>query len=220
MTFFDNKKHITFRNSEQREAYMDKNDGFELHNICFQTPFHYLCHDICNEPEGTKVPFFNGSKFEKMDLTKEVTRLVEQYIDDKEIFLIDVNIKGKPGNQKIQVFIDGDQSVGVDECSKISRKLSDELEEKDIIEGRYIIEVSSPGVDKPLKLIRQYTKHIGRELEIVTIDNKKYQGELLDIVDEEIEVSIKSTKIKKELNSQTLKLSISEIENAKVVLRF
>ena len=155
-----------------------------------------------------------------MDLTKEVTRLVEQYIDDKGIFLVDVNIKGKPGNQKIQVFIDGDQSVGVDECSKISRKLSDELEEKDIIEGRYIIEVSSPGVDKPLKLIRQYTKHIGRELEIVTIDNKKYQGELLDIVDEEIEVSIKSTKIKKELNSQTLKLSISEIENAKVVLRF
>ncbi|MCK5280191.1 MAG: ribosome maturation factor RimP, partial [Cyclobacteriaceae bacterium] len=137
-----------------------------------------------------------------------------------EIFLVEVNIKGKPGNQKIQVFIDGDQYVDVDECSKISRKLSDELEGRDLIEGRYIIEVSSPGVDKPLKLIRQYPKHIGRELEVITRNKKKYQGALLGVIDEEIEISIKSSKIKKELNSESLKLSLGDIEEAKVVLRF
>ncbi|MCK5704350.1 MAG: ribosome maturation factor RimP, partial [Cyclobacteriaceae bacterium] len=123
-------------------------------------------------------------------------------------------------NQKIQVFIDGDQSVDVDECSRISRKLSDELEERDIIEGRYVIEVSSPGVDKSLKFIRQYPKHIGRELEVVTIDKKKYQGKLLSVIDKEIEISIKSNKVKKKLNSQSLKLSFNEIEKAGVVLRF
>jgi ribosome maturation factor RimP len=155
-----------------------------------------------------------------MDLAKEVSRLVEHYIDDSKIFLVEVNVKGKPGNQKVQVFVDGDQSVGIDECTKISRGLSNELEEKDIVEGRYTIEVSTPGADKPLKLIRQFPKHIGRELELVTVENKKYQGELLSVVDEKIEVSIKSTKVKKELNSDTLKLSINEIENAKVVLRF
>ncbi|MCK5369662.1 MAG: ribosome maturation factor RimP, partial [Cyclobacteriaceae bacterium] len=132
----------------------------------------------------------------------------------------EVNIKGKPGNQKIQVFIDGDQYVDVDECSKISRKLSDELEGRDLIEGRYIIEVSSPGVNKPLKLIRQYPKHIGRELEVITRNKKKYQGALLGVIDEEIEISIKSSKIKKELNSESLKLSLGDIEEAKVVLRF
>ncbi|MCK5206474.1 MAG: ribosome maturation factor RimP, partial [Cyclobacteriaceae bacterium] len=116
-----------------------------------------------------------------MDLNKEVTGLVKQFIDDDEIFLVEVNIKGKPGNQKIQVFIDGDQYVDVDECSKISRKLSDELEGRDLIEGRYIIEVSSPGVNKPLKLIRQYPKHIGRELEVITRNKKKYQGALLGV---------------------------------------
>ena len=155
-----------------------------------------------------------------MDLNKEVAGLVKQFIDNDEIFLVEVNIKGKPGNQKIQVFIDGDQYVDVDECSKISRKLSDELEGRDLIEGRYIIEVSSPGVNKPLKLIRQYPKHIGRELEVITRNKKKYQGALLGVIDEEIEISIKSSKIKKELNSESLKLSLGDIEEAKVVLRF
>ena len=156
----------------------------------------------------------------KVDLYKIVTELVKKFIDNDEIFLVEVNIKGKPGNQKIQVFIDGDNSVDVDECSKISKKLSSELEEKDIIEGRYIIEVSSPGVDKPLKFIRQFPKHIGRELEIITIDKNRYQGKLLDIIDEQIEVSLKSNKLKKELNKESLKLSLDEIEQANVVLRF
>ena len=157
---------------------------------------------------------------DRMDLKKIVTELVETFIDRDDIFLVEVNIKGNPANQKIQVFIDGDQSVDVDECSKISRKISDELEERDIIEGRYVIEVSSPGVDKSLKFIRQYPKHVGRELEVVTIDKKKYQGKLLSVIEEEIEISIKSNKVKKKLNSQSLKLSFNEIEKANVVLRF
>ncbi len=155
-----------------------------------------------------------------MDLGKEISRLTEKFIDNDEIFLVDVNIKGKPGNLKIQVFIDGDQYVNVDECSKISRKISNDLEERDIIDGRYIIEVSTPGVEKPLKIIRQFPKHIGRELEIITKENKKYQGELLNVLGEEIEISIKSGKIKKELGSPSLKLPIHEIEKSTVVLRF
>ena len=155
-----------------------------------------------------------------MDLIDKVSSLVEQFIDKDEIFLVEVDIKGKPGNYKIQVFIDGDQGTDVDECSKISRSLSNELDELELIEGKYNIEVSSPGVDKPLKLIRQYPKHIGRELKVLAKDNKKYQGILLGVVDEEIELSVKSSKVKKELNSASLKLLFADIESAIVVLRF
>ena len=154
-----------------------------------------------------------------MDLSNVITELVEQFIDSDEIFLVDVVVKGKVGNQKIQVFIDGDRSVDIDECSKISRKLSSELEEQDIIEGRYVIEVSSPGADRPLKLFRQYAKHIGRELEVQAKDNKKYQGVLLNVVDEEIELSVKSGKVKRELKSETLRIPFTELETAKVVIR-
>jgi len=149
-----------------------------------------------------------------------LTGLTEQYIDNEEIFLVDVSVKGKPGNMKIQVFIDGDDLLGIDECSKISRKLSDELEEKALIEGRYVIEVSSPGVDRPLKLLRQYPKHIGREMEVFTKEGKKFQGVLLSVEDDKIELSIKSSKRKKELNSDSFILAFDEIERATVVLRF
>ncbi len=155
-----------------------------------------------------------------MDIKLIIADFVESYLDDRSIFLVDVNVKGKSGNQKILVFIDGDNGVDVDECSKISKKLSNELDEKDILEGKYLIEVSSPGVDRPLKSIRQYPKHIGREFELITKDNKKFQGKLLGVNDEEIEISIKSSKIKKELNSQSLKLQFNNIEEAKVIIRF
>jgi ribosome maturation factor RimP len=154
-----------------------------------------------------------------MELNKLVVQIVEQFIENENIFLVDVNVKGNPGNQKIQVFIDGDQYVDVEACSNISRKLSAELEERDIIEGRYVVEVSSPGADKPLKLFRQYKKHVGRELEVVTKENRKYQGRLLETGDNEIELSISSGKVRKEINSETLKLSFEEIDNSKVVIR-
>jgi len=154
-----------------------------------------------------------------MDLKNTIAELVEQFIDKEDIFLVEVEIKGKVGNLKIQVFIDGDQLLDIDECSKISRKLSAELEERDIIEGRYIIEVSSPGADRPLKLFRQYMKHIGRELEVITTDSQKHQGLLLNLIDENIELSVSSSKVKKKINAETLKIPFNEIDNSKVIIR-
>ena len=155
-----------------------------------------------------------------MNIVDEVSNIVKKLIDNQEIFLVEVAIKGKVGNQKIQVFIDGDHGVDIEECSKISRNLSELIEERDLIEGKHLIEVSSPGVDRPLKFSRQYPKHIGRELEIVTRDMKKYQGILLGVLNNEIEVSVKSNKVKKELGNATLKLPFAEIDKAKVVIRF
>jgi len=146
--------------------------------------------------------------------------LAEQCIEARDIFLVEVDVKGNPNNQKIQVFIDGDQSVDIDECSRISRNLSGLLEESDLIAGRYVIEVSSPGVSRPLKYLRQYPKHIGRDLEIVKKDKSKIKCELLDVTDEEIVISILKGKSQKILPDKNLKMSFSEIDSAKVLVRF
>lgn len=154
-----------------------------------------------------------------MNLHDEIVEIVKNIIDNDEIFLIDVNLKGKMGNQKVQVFIDGDNYVDVDECSKISRGLSNVLEERDIFEGKYLIEVSSPGADNPLVVPRQFPKHIGRELEVFTKEKKKYQGKLLDVLGNSIELSITSSKAKKELSSDTLKLSFEDIDSSRVMVK-
>jgi len=155
-----------------------------------------------------------------VDLKKNIEEFVVQSIDSEEIFLVEVDIKGNPNSQKIQVFIDGDQAVDIDECSRISRKLSDLLEESDLMTGAYTIEVSSPGVSRSLKYLRQYTKHIGRDLEIVKKDKSKVKCELVDVTDEEIIITILSGKSKKDLPKKNLKVNFSEIDSAKVLIRF
>jgi ribosome maturation factor RimP len=155
-----------------------------------------------------------------VELKKNIGELAEQCIEARDIFLVEVDIKGNTNNQKIQVFIDGDQSEDIDECSRISRKLSGMLEESGLIAGSYVIEVSSPGVSRPLKYLRQYPKHIGRDLEIVKKDKSKIKCELLDVTDEEIVISIVKGKSKKILPDKNLKMSFSEIDSAKVLVRF
>lgn len=155
-----------------------------------------------------------------MDLKKIITELAEQCIENEETFLVEVIIAGKANNQKIQVFIDGDKAVGIDECSNMSRKLSDLLEEKNLIEGNYTIEVSSPGVSKSLKFIRQYPKHKGRELEIILKDKTKYTGILKDVGELEIMIEIHSGAPKKERQQQTVSLPVDQVESAKVLVRF
>ena len=150
-----------------------------------------------------------------MSLEKTIEDLAGKCIDNERLFIVGVSVKGNPNNQKIQVFVDGDEGVKIDECSAISRKLSDLLEEKDIIEGRYVIEVSSPGADKPLKMIRQYPQHIGRELEIVTREKKKYRGILKSVVKNEIVLITKKQK-KEEENT----FDLGEIETARVLIKF
>jgi ribosome maturation factor RimP len=155
-----------------------------------------------------------------VDLKNKIVDFSKQCIEKDDTFVVDVEIKGNPNNQKIQVFIDGDQSVDVDECSRISRKLSGMLEDLDLIDGRYILEVSSPGVSRPLRFSRQFPKHIGRDFDIVTKDKDKYRGELIDVVDENIVLSIPEGPKKKGSTSKELKIQISDIDTAKVIVRF
>ena len=155
-----------------------------------------------------------------MDLKKIIEDWTVQCIENEATFLVDVDIKGNANNQKIQVFIDGDNLVDIDECTRINRKLSDLIEEKDVIDGQFVIEVSSPGVSKSLKYIRQYPKHKGRELDIVTKDKNKYTGKLIDVVENEIVVLVKQGKSKKDQQDQTIHLPLAEIDTARVLIRF
>ena len=89
-----------------------------------------------------------------LDLEKKIIELVEQCLESDSLFLVDVEIKGNSGNQKIQVFIDGDTMVGIDEYSRVSRKLSELIEERELIDGRYI----SSSEDDQLTKVYHYNK--------------------------------------------------------------
>ena len=154
-----------------------------------------------------------------MDIVKLIGEAAESCIENEHIFLVDVNVKGHARHQKVLVFIHGDESFGIDECSAISHRLGDILEEKQWITENYTIEVSSPGVDKPLKFIRQYPKHVGRDMEIVMKDKARLTGKLAKVEEEYLFIVPVGGKQKNKEKDAQVKLAFSDIEKAKVLVR-
>lgn len=149
-----------------------------------------------------------------MEMKEEqvIRQLAEEVIsENNSLFLVDVKVKGNPGNQKVLVFVDGDEGISIDECSRVSRKIGAELEENDIMPGKYTLEVSSPGLEFPITLHRQYVKNIGRELEVELTNGQHTEGELLDVTKDAIVL-----KVKKEKQS----LKFEEIKQSKVKVSF
>ena len=128
----------------------------------------------------------------QISLVQMVGKLLEE---EQAYFLVSVNIR--PINN-ISVFIDGDEGVTIEKCVKINRMLYKQIVENELLaDGEFSLEVSSPGVDEPLKLKRQYIKNIGRFLEIDTIEGNHLEGKLLLADESAIELEEERGKGKK-----------------------
>ena len=102
--------------------------------------------------------------------------LLQPLVDAHGFELVDVEYVKEAGNWYLRAYIDKPGGIAVDDCEVISRALSDKLDEEDYIEDSYILEVSSPGLGRPLKKEKDFKRSIGREIEVRTfraIDNQK-----------------------------------------------
>ncbi len=146
-----------------------------------------------------------------------IKSLVEHLIAaDKDVFLIEVRLK--PGNS-IQVFVDADAGLPLSKCVAYNRALYKKIEEAGIFkDGDFSLEVSSPGLDEPLKLERQYFKNIGRSVEVVLKDGGKITGKLL-AAGAEIVVEETRGKGKKQEVQQHV-LSFDQIKSTKIQIVF
>ena len=108
-------------------------------------------------------------------LEQKVMTLIEP---EPEVFLVEIRIK--PTNN-VKVFLDSDKGMSLDRLIQYNRKLYRQLEETNFFPGNdFSLEVSSPGLDEPLKQHRQYLKNIGRYVEVLTTDGSKLEGKLLE----------------------------------------
>lgn len=108
-----------------------------------------------------------------ISLTEKITELVESVLQDYDVFLVDLEVKGSDKKTLISVYLDHEESgLNIDTCAKISRELSFLIESKGLIEDKYTLNVSSPGLDRPLKDQRQYKKNIGRKSSVKYTDNQ------------------------------------------------
>src|SRR5580704_8894506 len=122
-----------------------------------------------------------------------VNRLTE---NEPGYFLVDIRIK--PVNN-IKVFLDGDAGISIEKCIQFNRALYKKIEEAQLFpDGDFSLEVSSPGLDEPLKLLRQYKKNTGRLVEVVLFDGSKLEGRLTEAMEDGIIVEEKKGKNKKQ----------------------
>jgi len=114
-----------------------------------------------------------------------VKSMVEEVLrNEPSYFLVDIRIK--PTNN-IKVFLDGDSGITIETCVRFNRILYKKIEEANIFPaGDFSLEISSPGIDEPLKLIRQYRKNIGRKAEIILQDGIKKEGRLVEVSEDGI----------------------------------
>ncbi len=131
-------------------------------------------------------------------------------------FLVEASIK--PTNN-IRVFVDADQGAAIDQLSKLNRTLYKWVEENLFPNGDFSIEVSSPGLDEPLKMDRQYLKNVGRNVEVLLKNGIKKEGKLLSVLENEIVVEEERGKGKKKelIEHKILK---EEIKTTKIQVKF
>ena len=151
------------------------------------------------------------------ELLNIITEFINEQLINTDVFLVEVKIL--PGNN-IRVFLDADSGVTIDKCIKVNRALYKHFEETGIIpNGDFGIEVSSPGVDEPLKLNRQYNKNIGRTLEVAFEDNSIKTGKLIAVGEDDITIEEIEGKGKNKI-MKTNTILFNQIRHAKVLVTF
>jgi len=152
-------------------------------------------------------------------LSTHITRFLEEYFQDTDLFLVDIKISG---TNAIQVFVDrSTKNINIDACAKISRYLEKQLEENGLVGDRYKIDVSSPGMSNGFKVKQQYKKNLGREVQVITNEFEEMNG-ILKEADETYIVLELHKQVKKKMPPQieVVKLPYEELKSVKKKITF
>lgn len=153
-----------------------------------------------------------------IDHTKAIENKMNELVESAPgYFLVELSIK--PSNN-IKVFVDADQGASIDQLTKFNRALYKQIEEKGLFpDGDFSIEVSSPGLEEPLKLHRQYLKNLGRSVEVLMKNGIKYEGKLLSATKDEIVVEEQKGH-KKKMEIIEHRIITEEIKATKIQIKF
>lgn len=125
-----------------------------------------------------------------MNSTKQnILNAAQKILEKNNLFLLEILFRGTERNRVIEIFIDGEDNLSADDCARISREINLVFEEKELLDSAYRLDVSTPGVDRPLKYLEQYKKHINRKFEVRfnSGENKKsITGKLVKIEDDNL----------------------------------
>jgi ribosome maturation factor RimP len=181
----------------------------------------YLCTAFLNEVtgegkrklyiniiEGASVPSFVVNMLDR----NRLENIVNDYLKGSDKFLVGITVRK---SNVVDVFVDGDSGMPIKECATLSRHIEKQFDRE--VED-YELRVSSPGIDKPFVMKRQYKKYVNREIIVKLTDEKPFKGVLVGLHDDGITINRLSGK--KGQEGKTISAKFSDIEEAKPVIGF
>lgn len=146
---------------------------------------------------------------------KMITDLVEPILDEMGFELVDILYLSKHGRWVLRIYIDQDGGVTINDCARVSGEISDLLDVKEIIEHEYVLEVSSPGLNRPLKKERDFIRAIGKKIKVRMVNpvngQRNFTGHLNNFQKKTLYV---------EVERGVVELPWQEIEKANLVYEF
>lgn len=148
-----------------------------------------------------------------------VNQIIDEYLQDSELYLVDLKITQ---DNRVLIEIDAFKGVSLDDCIGLNRFIESKIDRE--IED-YELEVSSAGLTEPFKVLKQYEKNIGKEVEVLTTEGKKMTGVISQVAEEQfgltIEKSMKQDGAKRKTTvKEELLLSYKNIKTTKLIIRF
>ena len=149
----------------------------------------------------------------------EIVKLVEEKIEGTEYYIVDISVSS---SNQIRVEIDGDKGVKINDCVEISRYIEGNYDRDEV---DFELTVSSAGMDQPFKILRQYQRYVGREVEMKTTQGDKLKGLLISADDKAVvlEVTRKEKiegKKKKQIVTENKTVPMEQVKETKVVISF
>jgi len=113
-----------------------------------------------------------------MDLKQKIEEIAAPFLSTIDAFIVDIHIVQGNQQKTIQLFADTDSGITIGQCTDLNRSIGEALEIQNIFQDSYVLEVSSPDLTKPLKLLRQYRKNVGRQFRL----RYKKNGEVVELI--------------------------------------
>ena len=154
-------------------------------------------------------------KFMHKDQVENIRSLILPELEQEDVELVDIELKGKYGSQVLRIFVDTPNGISLDRCADLSRMISDVLDIKDPINSKYTLEVSSPGLNRPLKSLRDFQRKLGNRVRIIYFENERTQTieGVIENIDQDRGVKINN-------GTDTISIALDKIRKAKIILKW
>lgn len=151
-----------------------------------------------------------------MALKDQISELVTPAVTEQGFYLEDVHVATPGSHRIVTCIVDGDSALNLDQVTGVSRVISELLDEATFMgETPFTLEVTSPGVDRPLTVPRHFAKNVDRLLKVIKVDGSEITGRILSNTDEDVTLTVT---VKKETREEVI--SIADIKRAVVEIEF